>query len=65
MNYKFEKLTPVDNVELEVYNEAIDYVFKYLFDKCVLSFNPRNSCISFLLLGSLQNFIIFSSTVSS
>ena len=28
MNYKFEKLTPVDNVELEVYNEAIDYVFK-------------------------------------
>ena len=25
--YKFERLTPTDNVDLEVYEEAIDYVF--------------------------------------
>lgn len=25
--YKFERLTPIDNMDLDVYEEAIDYVF--------------------------------------
>ena len=25
--YKFERLTPVDDIDLNVYEEAIDYVF--------------------------------------
>ena len=26
--YHFERLTPIDNMDLDVYEEAIDYVFK-------------------------------------
>ena len=25
--YQFERLTPIDNMDLDVYEEAIDYVF--------------------------------------
>lgn len=25
--YQFERLTPIDNMDLDVYGEAIDYVF--------------------------------------
>ena len=25
--YRFERLTPIDNMDLNVYEEAIDYVF--------------------------------------
>lgn len=29
--YKFERLTPTDDVDLAVYEEAIDYVLKILY----------------------------------
>ena len=28
--YQFERLTPTDNIDLDVYEDAIDYVFKIL-----------------------------------
>ena len=27
--YQFERLTPIDNMDLDVYGEAIDYVFAH------------------------------------
>lgn len=50
--YKFERLTPIDNMDLDVYEEAIDYVFSNSDVKNVVSIrldieNLRECALSF------------------
>lgn len=66
--YKFERLTPIDNMDLDVYEEAIDYVFSNSDVKNVAisgAYSAGKSSVLanrlFAIIIPIRNFTLFTS----
>ena len=55
----FQKLTPTDNVKMEVYEEAFNYIFENEDIKNVAVSGPYSAGKSSLLESYKKNFYIF------